>query len=195
MRQILKGRLVHLAAGNPEELSSFFATLTYDSELKRLQDSEPARQHSAKASRQWLEKHLGEVNDRVYWFTIRLAEDNRLIGDISLEITDWNRREAFVGLGIGPRDLWGQGYGTEAMRLMLDYAFFEVNLYRVTLNVFEYNPRAIRSYEKAGFQHEGRMRGALYREGKRWDLYYMGILRSEWMEKYGNRNPQQEPAG
>jgi RimJ/RimL family protein N-acetyltransferase len=69
---------------------------------------------------------------------------------------------------------------------MLEYAFLEANLERVSLNVFDYNPRAIRSYEKAGLQHEGRMKGVLNREGKRWDLVFMGILRSEWMEKHGN---------
>jgi RimJ/RimL family protein N-acetyltransferase len=56
-------------------------------------------------------------------------------------------------------------------------------LRRVTLTVFEYNPRAIRSYEKVGFCHEGRVRGALLREGKRWDILYMGILNEDWKEK------------
>ncbi len=116
------------------------------------------------------------------------AMDDRLLGDINLEVTHWNCREAFVGLGIGPRDFWGRGYGTEAMQLALEYAFLEVNLERVTLTVFEYNPRAIRSYEKCGFRHEGRLRGALLREGKRWDMLYMGIRRAEWKEKYGSPN-------
>ncbi len=62
----------------------------------------------------------------------------------------------------------------------LRFAFTELNLRRVTLDVFEYNPRAMRSYEKAGFVVEGRMRGMLKREGKRWDLVFMGILRDEW---------------
>jgi RimJ/RimL family protein N-acetyltransferase len=53
----------------------------------------------------------------------------------------------------------------------------------MTLTVFEYNPRAIRSYEKAGFQREGRLRKILNKEGKRWDMLYMGILRKEWLEQ------------
>jgi RimJ/RimL family protein N-acetyltransferase len=64
----------------------------------------------------------------------------------------------------------------------LRFAFSEINLRRVTLTVFEYNRRAIRSYEKAGFQHEGRLRGALNKEGKRWDMLYMGIRREEWLD-------------
>ena len=74
------------------------------------------------------------------------------------------------------------------MRVILRYAFTELNLHRVSLGLFEYNPRALRSYEKAGFKMEGRMRGTLHREGRRWDDLYMGILRTEWMEKYGIDN-------
>jgi RimJ/RimL family protein N-acetyltransferase len=185
MRGLLKGRLVNLAAVNPEEMSQSFTAWNRDSEWMRLLDSGPARQFSVRKSKEWIEKHLEKSAGRMYWFTIRSAVDDRPLGDISLEVADWNPREAFVGLGIGPRDFWGRGFGTEAMQLVLEYAFLEVNLQRVTLNVFEYNPRAIRSYEKAGFRHEGRMREALFREGKRWDLLYMGIRRSEWMENYG----------
>jgi RimJ/RimL family protein N-acetyltransferase len=87
-----------------------------------------------------------------------------------------------VGLGIGETNYWSKGYGTDAMNVLLRFAFIEINLRRVTLTVFEYNPRAIRSYEKAGFRHEGRKRQLLHREGKRWDELYMGILREEWME-------------
>ncbi|HXQ36514.1 MAG TPA: GNAT family protein, partial [Anaerolineales bacterium] len=79
------------------------------------------------------------------------------------------------------RDFWGRGYGTDVMKVILRYAFMEINLRRVTLSVFEYNPRAVRSYEKAGFVHEGRMRQFLNREGKRWDMLFMGILRDEWI--------------
>ena len=97
-------------------------------------------------------------------------------------MNNWTPRDAFVGIGIGNRNDWSKGYGSDAMKIILRFAFTELNLRRVTLNVFEYNPRAIRSYEKTGFRHEGRMRNALLRNGKRWDMFYMGILREEWME-------------
>jgi RimJ/RimL family protein N-acetyltransferase len=91
--------------------------------------------------------------------------------------------DTLVAIALGERKFWGNGFGTDAMRVMLRYAFNELNLRRVGLIVFEYNPRAIRSYEKAGFVHEGRARGFLYREGQRWDLLFMGILREEWLAK------------
>ena len=110
-------------------------------------------------------------------------EDDRLIGYIGLEGDIFPHGEAFVGIGIGERELWGKGYGTDAMKVILRYAFQELNLRRVSLDTFEYNPRAIRSYEKAGFVHEGRAEDFLYREGRRWDLIFMGILREEWLTK------------
>ncbi|TDE01620.1 GNAT family N-acetyltransferase [Jiangella asiatica] len=74
----------------------------------------------------------------------------------------------------------GQGIGPEAIELMLRYAFEEVGLHRVSLEVFEFNDRARRSYEKCGFVLEGRMRDALMWDGKRYDTLIMSILRPEW---------------
>lgn len=187
MGDLFKGKLVRLSAIDPEELSKSFSRWNRDSEFKRLLDFDPARLHSTKATREWMEKHLEEEKD-TFWFSIQTLEDGRLLGDIDLMVINWASRDAFVGLGIGEREFWGKGYGTEAMRLVLHYAFLELNLRRVTLNVFEYNERAIRSYEKAGFRLEGRQRKVIQREGRRWDIIFMGILREEWMENNGYRN-------
>ncbi len=85
-----------------------------------------------------------------------------------------------MGISIGDPKDWGKGYGTDAMRILLRYAFIELNLHQVTLLVFEYNPRAIRSYEKAGFRVRGRMRKVVNRDGRRWDAIAMSIIRQEW---------------
>lgn len=69
------------------------------------------------------------------------------------------------------------------MHVMSRYAFNELNLRRVGLIVFEYNPRALRSYEKVGFKPEGRVREVMLRDGKCWDFLYMGLLREEWLER------------
>jgi RimJ/RimL family protein N-acetyltransferase len=68
------------------------------------------------------------------------------------------------------------------MQVMLRYSFRELNLHRVQLNTFSYNERAIRSYLKSGFIIEGRQRGMLLRNGRRWDLVYMSVLRDEWLK-------------
>lgn len=185
MRDIYKGELVRLSAMNAEEAGKAFARWHRDSEFKRLIDSGVMQMPSAKTAQKWLEKELEEQSVNQHWFSIRKLDDDQLLGDIDLYVYNWSARDSFVGLGIGEREFWGRGYGTDVMRVILRYAFTEVNLHRVTLTVFEYNPRAIRSYEKAGFRHEGRMRGALSKEGRRWDILVMGILREEWMEQNG----------
>jgi len=188
MKDILKGELVRLSALDADELSKAFSRWGRDSEFRRLLDSGTVRLSSQKAVQKWLEKAIEEQSNNQHWFSIRKLDDDKLLGDIDLYVYNWPGRDAFVGLGIGEREFWGKGYGTDVMRVMLRYAFTEVNLNRVTLNVFEYNPRAIRSYEKAGFRHEGRERQVLNKEGRRWDMVYMGILREEWMEQNGDFN-------
>jgi RimJ/RimL family protein N-acetyltransferase len=182
MKDILKGELTRLSAVDPEELSKAFARWRRDSEFMRLLDAGPTRIDSAKASQKWLEQEFEDQKPNQYWFTIRSLADDTLLGDIDLFVINWASREAFIGLGIGEHEFWGKGYGTDVMKVMLRYAFTEVNLHRVSLIVFGYNPRAVRSYEKAGFQHEGRIRQILNREGKRWDMLSMGILREDWLE-------------
>ena len=188
MKDILKGELIRLSALDADELSKAFTRWSRDSEFKRLLDSNAVRMNSEKVAQKWLEKEIDEQSVNQHWFSIRALADDKLLGDIDLFVANWTGRDAFVGLGIGEREFWGKGYGTDVMRVILRYAFTEVNLNRVTLNVFEYNPRAIRSYEKAGFRHEGRVRQFLNKEGRRWDMLFMGILREEWMKQYGNFN-------
>jgi len=185
MENLFKGKLVRLAGIDPEEVSKSFAQWNRDSEYMRLLDTDPPRLHSSKAIKDWMEKELENAKD-MSWFAIRALEDDRLLGDITLSVINWGSREAFVGIGIGERDSWGKGYGTDAMDLILRYGFVELNLQRISLTVFEFNQRALRTYEKAGFRLEGRQRQIMQREGRRWDILYMGILREEWMEKNGH---------
>ncbi|MBV6395254.1 MAG: hypothetical protein HFACDABA_00829 [Anaerolineales bacterium] len=183
MQDMFRGDIVRLAAVNPEEASRHYSRWGRDSFRNRLLDSEPAILFSDKAIRGWIEKDLDKEN--YFAFAIRTLAEDRLVGEVGLGYARWNRHEAFVGIGIGDREDWNKGYGTDAMRLVLRFAFLELALQRVSLSVFEYNPRAIRSYEKAGFRQEGRVRGALNREGRRWDEIFMGVLRSEWLEQNG----------
>jgi RimJ/RimL family protein N-acetyltransferase len=142
-----------------------------------------SRLQSSTAIKRWLEKDLEESSNGFHVFSIRTLANDELVGGTDLEVVNWNGRNSFVGIFIGARENWGKGYGTDAMNILLRYAFMELNLQRVSLGVFAYNPRAIRSYEKAGFQHEGRVRQALNHEGQRWDIHFMGVLRDEWLER------------
>ncbi len=113
-------------------------------------------------------------------FGIALRADDRLIGAAGLHDVEPRHRHCFFGISIGDKSLWGKGHGTEATRLILRYAFHVLNLNRVWLHVYEYNPRAIRVYEKVGFRIEGRLRQDVFYDGRYWDTVSMGILREEW---------------
>jgi RimJ/RimL family protein N-acetyltransferase len=182
MNDVLTGKLVRLSAFDPEEMGKAFPRWHSNSEFLRLLNSAPRPMLSPKAEQKWMEEEVGEMSPASYFFSIRTLAEDKLIGELGLDVVTWPGRDAFVGLGIGETEYWSRGYGTDAMNILLRFAFTEVNLRRVTLTVFEYNPRAIRSYEKAGFRHEGQMRKVLNKEGRRWDMLYMGILREQWLE-------------
>lgn len=173
------GDMVRLMELDPDDVSAVVSRHSRDSEYFRLMDSYPCSPHTKEATKKWIEKQLKDEN--AIAFSIRTLADDRLIGDVGLDGLFWNHGDTFLGIGVGDREFWGKGYGSDAMKIVLRYAFTELNLRRVTLNVFEYNSRAIRSYEKLGFQHEGRVRKYLNREGRRWDLIYMGITKEEWL--------------
>ncbi|MGV2939915.1 GNAT family N-acetyltransferase [Mesobacillus sp. LC4] len=122
----------------------------------------------------------GNPGSNSFYFRLRTIEDDRLIGFIVIHSIEWNNRAGMLAMGIGNANDRGKGYGSEALQLILRYAFHELNLNRVGLDVIEYNERGIRAYQKAGFQIEGRVRQAVHRDGKIHDRINMGILRSEW---------------
>ena len=178
---IFQGDLVYLIPPNPETDAGLFARWMRDSEFVRLMDTDPPKLMSIEKHKEWLEKELlEERREDELFFLIRALQEEKTIGLIGLGGIRWVHGEAWIGIGLGEREHWGRGYGTDAMRVIQRYAFEELNLYRLSLTVFEYNQRAIRSYEKAGFTMEGRSRKFLNREGKRYDMIFMGILREEW---------------
>ena len=172
----LQGKLICLKPLEPEQGAALFKIWDRDAVYMRFLDSEPPNLWVESESKAFLE----EMVPKIYFFTINTREDEKPIGSISLGGFDWIAGNAEVGIGIGEEEYRGRGYGTDAMRVIVRYAFRVLNLRRVSLGVFEYNPRAIRSYEKAGFTEEGRLRQYVNRFGRRWDVVLMGILRSDW---------------
>jgi len=111
---------------------------------------------------------------------IKGGNEWHVIGNSGFFKFDWIVRSAQVGIMIGDKSVWNQGYGTETMRLLLRHAFQTLNLRRVSLRVNSDNLYAIRTYEKVGFRHEGRLRQAVYLDGEYHDLLMMSVLRTEW---------------
>ena len=109
------------------------------------------------------------------------SQTNRPIGITFLIQIDLKNRNAECIIDIGEKEYWGKGHGGEALKLLLDYAFLEMNLHRVSLRVFSFNEKAIKLYERLGFKQEGISRQFLFREGKWHDLVHMGILQQEYI--------------
>jgi RimJ/RimL family protein N-acetyltransferase len=119
------------------------------------------------------------ANDNDVILGIALRETDALIGTVGLH-PEYRCRSARFGITLGDKSVWDKGYGTTVTRLMVAYAFDTLNMNRVWLHVYEYNPRGQRVYEKVGFRVEGRLRQETYRDGRYWDVIAMGLLREEW---------------
>jgi RimJ/RimL family protein N-acetyltransferase len=111
---------------------------------------------------------------------IVIEDGQRHIGSVGLMHLDYRQQQAELGIVIGDKSQWRQGYGREAIGLLLNYAFTELNLYRVYLRVDASHSPAIRCYQNCGFKEEGRLRHAVFHHGQFEDQLMMSVLRSEY---------------
>ena len=131
---------------------------------------------SLAGEREFMEK----ISKDPYQFAIVDKKSNKLIGGCGLKDVDLVNRTALMGIFLGNRKYWGKGYGEEATRLLVDFAFSYVNLRSIMLEVFDFNPRAVRCYEKVGFKHVGRRRCAKLLGDKCYDEVLMDIIAEEF---------------
>lgn len=129
---------------------------------------------------QWFEMQLNQRDDFLYAIEAQIDEGWVHIGNTGLHKIDWKNRIAVFGIALGEKDFWGKGHGTDATRTVLGFAFQEINLHRVELDVYDFNARARRCYEKAGFKYEGTRREAFFRDGQYHDVHLMSILNEEY---------------
>jgi RimJ/RimL family protein N-acetyltransferase len=131
---------------------------------------------------QWYRNICNDANK--VWFTIVVNANQRVIGDAGLlrMFTPWKTTD--MSVGIGEKDLWGRGYGTEAGRRLLQYVFDELGFHRVAINVEGVNTRAVRFWTGLGFQHEGIARESYYYDGQYSDFIMMSLLEDEYRQKY-----------
>jgi len=142
----------------------------------------PGEAHSLEMRQEFFDKNARMRSDSIE-FAVVLLSTGQLIGfgglfDISRAMT------ATMFVGIGERDHWGKGLGTEATRLICEYGFFFRNLHNIKVEVNGYNPRAIRLYERLGFKLVGRLRGVIMMNGSRYDQVIMDLLRQELPLEY-----------
>jgi RimJ/RimL family protein N-acetyltransferase len=118
-----------------------------------------------------------------YRYGIETLGDGRLIGNCELGQVNLVHRSAMIGIVIGDKECWNQGYGREAIGLLLEIGFDGLNLHRIWLEYGAFNARGERCYRALGFREEGRRRDAWYVRGTYHDLVMMGILEQEYRER------------
>lgn len=124
--------------------------------------------------------------NETYSFAIETLEDEKYIGGCGVNHIDWKNSAVTVGIFIGDKNYWSRGYGTDAMNLLVKFIFEQMNVNKVKLQVYSFNDRARKCYEKCGFVKEGILRQEIFRDGRYHDIYAMGILREE---HYSRQNP------
>ncbi len=114
---------------------------------------------------------------------IVLKQNDRHIGNIGLHNIHSIFRSADIGILIGEKDVWGHGYGTEAIRLLCEHAFTRMNINRLGAGAVTRNIGSICAFKKAGFSEEGISRQAYFCDGAYEDCVNLSFLRSEWNKK------------
>jgi len=115
-------------------------------------------------------------------FAIEDVRNVGLIGCCGLTYINWKDGNAEVSIYIGKKDWQGKGNATKALRLLLEYGFNELRLYRIFATIFEYNEKSIKFFEKNGFKFEGKHRGARFWNGKYYNEHMYSILSNEWKD-------------
>jgi len=183
--QLFEGQDVRLGPIDYEKDPEIESKWTHDSDFMRMYATDPARPMSAAMVKKQYEKLEKEIEEEknVYYFAIRTREDDKLIGKAMIHRIEWSNGNGSLRLGIGSADDHRKGYGSQTLRMLLRFAFAELNLFRMSAYVPEYNEAAIALFKKFGFVEEVRRRQALERDGCRWDMLVFGLLKDEWQNQ------------
>jgi RimJ/RimL family protein N-acetyltransferase len=175
---VLRARRIYLRPAERDDLERF---------VRWFADAETTRYLASRApfsmamEERWFDRMVEGQGKRDFHFVICLVDGDEPIGTAGLHHVNWTEGNAEFGISIGEKDRWNQGYGTETLDAICDFAFGALRLERLELEVYAPNARAQRSYVKAGFQHEGTLRHATFAEGEFWDIHVMSLLRDEWL--------------
>jgi len=179
-----EGRLVQLRPLDHEKDPPVIARWTQDP-LWRSVLAEVARPLSVEAVRRLLEKVEKQMEEtkNLFHFTLRARDDNRLVGLARIFRIDFHNGTGALNLGIGDASDRRHGYGSDALNLLLHFAFDELNLHRLSVWPSADNLPFIQMVEKAGFEEEARRREAVFHDGSYWDEVLLGLLRTKWEKK------------
>ncbi|WP_240479831.1 GNAT family N-acetyltransferase [Paenibacillus wynnii] len=178
------GNNIYLRFVKASDLDTYYSLLQ-EPELNRLTGSQS--EFTREAIADWIEK-IGVLQEGRVDFMIVVKGTDQLVGEVVLNEIDPINRSANIRICIQGSQHRGKGYGTEAMIHMIRYGFNTLNLHRIHLGVYDFNPRAMHVYEKIGFQREGIERDSLYQDGEFHDMILMAMLEDEFRSIYGEKS-------
>jgi RimJ/RimL family protein N-acetyltransferase len=183
-RQLFEGPNIRLAPVDPEKDAAAEAAWTYDLDYAQTLRWGQARPLATFELKKYYEGVQKKTEDKgsVFLFAIRLKEEDRLIGFVRIPWVFWSHASAVFQISIGEAEMQAQ-FGAEALDLLLNYGFRELNLYRMETALAAYRAEMISLIEQAGFLMEIRRRQTIFRDGRHWDTLYYGLLHSEWDSK------------
>jgi RimJ/RimL family protein N-acetyltransferase len=143
--------------------------------------------HTLEEIKKWSERSQEGIREHI-GFELWHKKDQKTIGNGGLSRIDYIARKANAWMVIGEKEYWNKGLATEAMELILDYAFKEVNLNKVYAGIFEPNVGSWSCAEKLGFKLEGRIKNAIYVNNKYHDARKYAMFKKEWLKMRNSEN-------
>jgi len=181
-QQLFKGEKIYLGPIDFEKDPEVESRWTRSAAYLHTLGQQPAVPESPAAVKKRYEKMEKEAEEsrNDYYMTIRANEDGRLVGFMRIFWIEWAHGSGSLKMAVGDDAERGKGFGSEALRLGLNYAFEELNLFRLSAVVGGDNPRALTFFKRFGFVEEVRRRQALLRGGQTYDVIHLGLLQEEW---------------
>lgn len=174
---IVHGRTTYLRAAERDDIPTF---LRWINDLRTSRFLAVRSPVSTPMEERFFDQMLEAQGKTAWFFVICRLEDDRPVGAIDLRPMDLTAGSSGLGVMIGDPDDTGRGYGSDGIASLVDFGFGQLRLERIWLDVFDFNERARRVYERLGFVHEGTLRHALFRDGRYVDVHRMAVLRDEW---------------
>lgn len=151
-----------------------------DRELCHYSDDAPIESESLVETRQYLERIIVQKDESISRWGVRRVIDGQLIGYCMVAFIDMHNRRCKIGLVIGEKAVWGQGYGREVLEALVRYCFDDLCMNRIGAEIYAHNERSIRLFEHYGFKREGSMRQNVLKNDRFEDEHIYGLLREEW---------------
>jgi len=171
----IEGDRIYLREVRPSDVNEDYYRWMNDSEVTQYLESR-FYPNSLERLREYVASKL--ANHDIVFLAIVLKDDHRHIGNIKLEPINWIHRSAEVGIIIGDKSNWGKGYATEAIQLVVDYAFHKFNLHKITAGCYANNQGSLKAFGKAGFKVEGVRKEQFLWNGQYVDAVLLGIVRA-----------------